>query len=124
MKTIFISSGAFFALAGVIACSLSSHAIRPFLVERDKLENFNLAADYLLLHGLALLAVAILCHLFPEERYERAGYLFVIGSLLFQGTVLAKSCVSIGPFGILTAIGGFILMLGWGFLMLNHLFKF
>jgi uncharacterized membrane protein YgdD (TMEM256/DUF423 family) len=121
MKTIFISSGAFFALSGVVARSLSSHAIRPFLMGRDKLENFNLAADYLVLQGLVLLAVAILCHLFPEERFERAGYLFIVGSLLFQGTVLAKSCVSIAPFGILTPIGGFIVMLGWGVLMLNRL---
>lgn len=118
MKSIFVSSGAFFALVGIVARSLSSHPVRPFLVERGKLENFNLAADYLLIHGLAIIVIAILCHLFPDARYERTGYLLIIGSLLFQGTVLAKSCFSIAPFGTLTPIGGLILMLGWGYLML------
>jgi uncharacterized membrane protein YgdD (TMEM256/DUF423 family) len=113
MKNFFISSGSFFALAGVVARSLSSHAIKAFLLERGKLDNFNLAADYLILHGIALLVIAILCNQFPNIRYERAGYLFVLGSLLFQGTVLIKSCISITPFGFLTPLGGFILMLGW-----------
>lgn len=123
MKNIFISSGSFFALAGVVARSLSSHAIRPFLIERGTFDNFNLAADYLLFHGIALLVVAILCHLYPDARYERAGYLFIVGSLLFQGTVLAKSCTSIAPFGILTPIGGLVLMLGWGVLMFIPFFN-
>lgn len=122
MSSIFISTGSLFALIGVFARSLSSHSIQPFLLERGKLENFNLAADYLIFHGLALLAVAILCHLFPDARYERAGWLFIIGSILFQGTVLIKSCISIAPFGILTPIGGFVLMLGWGVMIAVPLF--
>ena len=109
----FILSGAVFSLIGVVARSLSSHAIYQFLTEREKLENFNIGADYLLFHGLALIAIAILCHLFPDARYERAGYCFIAGSLLFQVTVLAKSCISIHPFGFLTPVGGFILMAGW-----------
>lgn len=121
MKTIFISSGSFFALAGVLARSLSSHAIYSFLQERGKLENFNLAADYLLFHGLALIGVAILCHLLPDARYERAGYLFILGSLLFQGTVLTKSCISIAPFGFLTPFGGFLLMVGWVLMIITPL---
>lgn len=122
MSSIFISVGSLFALIGVFARSLSSHSIQPFLLERGKLDNFNLATDYLIFHGLALLAVAILCHLFPDARYERAGWLFIGGSILFQGTVLLKSCMSIGPFGILTPLGGFVLMLGWGVLVAIPLF--
>ncbi len=114
MSGIFISTGSLFALLGVIARSLSSHAIQPFLLTRGTLANFNLAADYLIIHGLALLAVAILCHLFPDVRYDLAGYLLITGSILFQGSVLAKSCIAIAPFGFLTPVGGFILMLGWG----------
>ncbi len=122
MTGIFISTGAFFALIGVFARSLSSHAIQPFLLERGSLDNFNLAADYLIFHGLALFAVAILYHLFPGARYERAGFLFILGSLLFQGSVLAKSVISIAPFGMITPLGGFILMLGWGTLIIIPLF--
>lgn len=116
MTRFFLCTGALSALIGIITRSLSSHAIKPFLEGRGKLDNFNLAADYLVLHGLALLVVAILCHLFPEVKFQRAGWAFIVGSLLFQGTVLIKSCISIHPLGFLTPLGGFILMLGWGLL--------
>lgn len=113
MTKYFIFSGALFSLIGLFTRSLSSHTIRQFLLGRGKLENFNIAADYLLFHGLALIAVAALVHLFPDAKFHRAGWLFIAGSILFQGTVLAKSCVSIEPFGILTPVGGFLLMAGW-----------
>lgn len=113
MIRLFLSSAGAAALIGIVARSLSSHAIQPFLLERGKLDNFNLAADYLLLHALALIAVAILYHLFPDARFYRAGVAFIVGSILFQGSVLVKSCISIAPFGFITPVGGAILMLGW-----------
>ena len=113
MTQIFIAMGSILALAGVLARSLSSHALLQLLEERGKLSNFNLAADYLLIHGLALITVAILYNLFPEEKYHWAGWAFLLGSILFQGTVLTKSFVSIQPLGFLTPLGGFILMSGW-----------
>lgn len=119
MLRFFLISGSISALIGVITRSLSSHAIKPFLTERGKLDNFNLAADYLLFHGLALIAVAILCHLFPEAKFQRAGWAFIIGSLFFQISVLVKSCVSIAPFGFITPVGGFILMAGWVLLIIS-----
>lgn len=121
MTHIFITTGGVAALIGVISRSLSSHAIQPFLVKRGKLDNFNLASDYLVLHGLALIAVAVLCHLFPEAKFIRAGWTLLAGSVLFQGSVLLKSCISIAPFGFVTPLGGFILILGWILLIISSL---
>lgn len=121
MPRYFIIIGCLLALAGIVARSLSSHTLLPLLEKNGKLDNFNLAADYLLLHALALILVAILCKLYPEGGYSRAGWAFVVGSVLFQGTVLAKSFVSIQPFGFLTPLGGLILMLGWAVLCLAAL---
>lgn len=113
MSQIFIIIGAAFAFIAVLTRSLSSHAIQPFLLERGKLENFNIGSDYLLAHGIALIAIALLCHLFPDANYQRGGWCITVGVGIFSITVLAKSCFSIHPFGILTPIGGFILMVGW-----------
>lgn len=121
MPHLFIAIGSALALAAVLARSLSAHTLLQLLEERGKLDNFNLAADYLLFHGLALIGIAILCRLFPEAAYHRAGSAFVLGSILFQGTVLTKSFISIQPFGFLTPLGGFILMLGWGLLVVAAL---
>ena len=121
MTHTFIAIGAFFALVGVLARSLSSHALLQMLEAKGKLANFNLAADYLLIHGLVLIGVALLCKLYPAGNYQRAGWVFICGSLLFQGTVLVKSFVSIKPFGFLTPLGGFILMAAWIILLLTAL---
>jgi len=116
MNHLFIAAGSILALAGVLARSLSSHTLLQLLESRGKLANFNLAADYLLFHGLALIAVAILCRLYPQGKYQLAGWAFLLGSILFQGTVLVKSFISIQPLGFLTPLGGFLLMAGWGLL--------
>lgn len=113
MVKILLISGPLMALAAIVARSFSSHAIYDFLTTRGKLDNFNLAADYLLIHGAALLALALFCISHPEARLYRGGSLILLGSLLFSVTVLIKSCISIAPLGFLTPVGGAILMLGW-----------
>lgn len=123
MTHLLIAAGALLSLIGIITRSLSSHTLLRLLEERGKVDNFNLAADYLLLHGIAIIGVAILCHLFPEAKYHRAAWLFIIGSIFFQGSVLIKSFVSIYPFGFITPLGGFILMAGWALLAINSLFS-
>lgn len=121
MTHLFIATGSILAFAGALSRSLSAHALLQLLEERGKLANFNLASDYLLIHGLALVAVAILCHIFPGAKYHWSGWAFVVGSVLFQGSVLIKSFISIQPFGFLTPLGGFILMIGWGLLFISAL---
>ncbi len=113
MTKMFLCIGSVFGLLGVVAASLSSHALRPALESRGKLDSYNVAADFMIYQGLALLVVAVLIHLFPKAHFHWVAYSFVLGSILFQGTVFLKSFVSISPFGFITPLGGFVLMAGW-----------
>ena len=113
MTRFFSTTGASFALLGVITRALSSHALKPSLEELGKLENFNIASDYSLIHGIAMIAVAILCHIFPDGKFPLAGWALLAGSILFQGTVFLKCFITLGATGILTPIGGAFLMAGW-----------
>ena len=117
MEKLFFASGCLFALGGVISRALSSHAIHDFLANRGKLENFNLASDYLVMHGLALVILAVFCHIFPAGGFVKAGWAFILGTILFQGSVLLKSCIGLGAFGMITPLGGLILMIGWIFFL-------
>ena len=99
--------------AGLMAHSLSSHPLKPRLEAAGKLDNFNLAANQLLFHAVALLAVAALSYLWPKAAFQWSGYLLLVGSVFFQGTVLIKSFAEMGSLGLLTPIGGLLLMLGW-----------
>ena len=72
-----------------------------------------LASDYLLLHGLALLVVAQLYRVQPHRCFSLAGWTLLTGSLLFSGSMIIKCWASIGAVGILTPVGGTLLLLGW-----------
>ena len=109
----FLVSGGLLAFFGVLARSMSAHALLERLSASAKLDNFNLAADYLVVHGLALITVALLCRLFPHQAFLLSGWAFVLGSFLFQGTVLIKCFTSMGLLGVATPVGGLVLMLGW-----------
>lgn len=113
ISKIFIAVAFLYGFAGVFARSLSSHAIKPQLEAREKLESFNIAASFMLYHALALLLLAVLVHLFPKAGFQWTGWAFVLGSLLFQGSVFVKSFVDIGSLGMLTPLGGAVLMIGW-----------
>ncbi len=110
---LFLSTGFLYGFIGVVANSLSSHSIKPQLEARDKLESFNTAADFMIYHGLALILVSILTNIFPKAGFQWTGWAFLAGSLLFQGSVFIKSFVDIGKLGMLTPLGGAILILGW-----------
>lgn len=113
MMRFFLVSGGFLAFFGVLARSLSAHALLDRLSAGAKLDNFNLAADYLVMHGLALIVMALLCRTFPHQAFVLSGWAFVLGSFLFQGTVLVKCFTSMGLLGLATPLGGMVLMLGW-----------
>lgn len=113
MMRFFLASGALFALVGVVSRALSSHALIDRLTASGKLDQFNLASDYILIHGLALIAVALLLQAAPCRPATLAGCCFFVGGLLFPVTVFIKCFAPMGTSGILTPIGGGILMLGW-----------
>jgi len=78
MTNLFTAMGSILAFAGVLSRSLSAHALLQLLEDRGKLDNFNLAADYLLFHGLALIGVGILCHAKIGDHLAAGKKLFTI----------------------------------------------
>ena len=121
MFRIFLVTGGLFSCAAVVCRALSYHTLRLELTASRTMEQFNLAADYLLVHGLALALLAHLAEARPCRAFTASGWALLVGSLCFQGTVIAKCFVDLGPVGVLTPIGGVLLMLGWFLLALGGL---
>ena len=113
MTRLFLASGALFAFAAVLTRALAAHNLKLQLKATNMLDQFCLASDYLLLHGLALLAVALLYRVQPHRCFSLAGWTLLTGSLLFSGSMFIKCWASIGAIGILTPVGGTLLLLGW-----------
>jgi len=112
MKTI-IGTGIIFAFISILMSALGSHAVKQALIDNNSVDNFNLAGQFTMYHGLALIALGILYHLFPEVKFNFVAWAFITGSIMFQGILYVKSFYPECKLGFLNPIGGSVLMIGW-----------
>ena len=110
---LFIFLGAVFCFVAVLSGALGAHALKAYLIQSKGLSNFNLAADYMFYHGIGLLFVASAYDRYPALSFHHAGWLFVAGTLLFQGNLYLISLTGNRMMGFLTPVGGLCLMAGW-----------
>lgn len=116
--------GAIFMFFGVLLGALGSHALAEKL-SANSMVSFMVAVRYLIYHGLALLMLSGLPSI-SEIVKERVVLLLVTGTVVFSLSILLLSTKSIhglavsflGPF---TPIGGLILLLGWGYLIVQFI---
>lgn len=110
----------FILLAGVsgglsvAAGAFGAHALRARLDAR-MLEIFETAARYQMYHALALLAVAWLVQRGGASAAAAtvAGWSFVVGTLVFSGSLYALSVSGLRWLGAITPIGGVAFLIGW-----------
>ena len=110
--------GAVFCFIGVMAGAIGSHVLKDVLLREGGTRLFNLATDYMFYHGLALMSVGLLKDRFPNLPFQYALWLFVAGSLFFQGNLYLISLTGLRTFQMLTPVGGICLMMGWGALII------
>ena len=112
MDRLFATLGSLSALIAVAAGAFGAHALRARLAP-DLLAVFETGARYQMYHALALLAVAWIASRSPSPLTAWAGWLFVIGTLLFSGSLYALALSGIRIFGAITPLGGLSFMAGW-----------
>jgi uncharacterized membrane protein YgdD (TMEM256/DUF423 family) len=95
---------------GVALGAFGAHALKRSLTA-EQLGWWTTATQYLLLHALALVAVGVLQRL--EPRAGAAGWAFLVGSLLFSGTLFAMALGAPRWLGAITPLGGLGLLAGW-----------
>lgn len=104
------------ALAGLLAVMLGAFAAHGLKgqIATDLLAAFNTGAQYQMYHALALLLVAILLKLHPGNKLLLCcGVFFMVGMLLFSGSLYALALTGAKWFGPITPVGGLCFMLGW-----------
>ena len=81
----------------------------------ERLEaNFHTAAQYHMYCALALLAVGILAHLCRGgAALHAAGWLFLIGSLIFSGSLYILAITGFRWLGAITPLGGVAMIAAW-----------
>ena len=117
MDRLFFALGALSAFIAVGAGAFGAHALRARLDPR-MLSVFETGARYQMYHALGLMAVAWAVTRWPGPWAERAGWLFVAGTLLFSGSLYALAVSGIRWLGAVAPLGGIAFLAGWICLLL------
>jgi uncharacterized membrane protein YgdD (TMEM256/DUF423 family) len=104
--------GAVFGATGVIAGAFGAHALRGRLAA-DDLAVFETAVRYQMYHAITLVALAGWLDEGIRPALEWAARLFVIGVLLFSGSLYALAFAAPRWLGMITPIGGAAFIGGW-----------
>jgi uncharacterized membrane protein YgdD (TMEM256/DUF423 family) len=78
-----------------------------------RLEDFKTAADYQMYHALGLIAVGMLSKLRPKKSLQIAGWSFLLGIVLFSGSLYALTLTGEVRWGAIAPLGGSLLIVGW-----------
>lgn len=115
MDRFFASAGAALALLGVALGAFGAHGLRARMSAED-LAIFETGVRYQMYHALALFAVAWAVSRWPGAAVNAAGWLFIVGVLVFSGSLYMLVLTGTRWLGAITPLGGVALILGWGLL--------
>ena len=113
------AGAALLGFLGVAAGAFGAHGLRD-LVTLEQLNTWNTAADYQLLHAIALLGLATWQQSALSSRLQSwlllACGLMIAGVLLFSGSLYLLVLTNISAFGPITPLGGLALLMAWSIL--------
>lgn len=115
MAKLFLSAGALWGGLSVALGAFGAHALRASLEAAGRFDTFETAARYQMYHALALLAVGLLMRQgFDAARaLTWAGWGFLLGSLIFSGSLYLLCFTGARWWGAVAPIGGTLMLLGW-----------
>ncbi|WP_038369110.1 DUF423 domain-containing protein [Brackiella oedipodis] len=109
---VFIVLAALLGLSAVGLGAYGAHGLTAFASERY-LQLWQTAVHYQAIHSLSILAVAILALWQPGRLLTWAAACMVLGVLMFSGSLYAIVLMNVHDLGMITPIGGTLLMIGW-----------
>jgi uncharacterized membrane protein YgdD (TMEM256/DUF423 family) len=78
-----------------------------------RLQDYNTAARYHMYHALALLVVGLLSRERPKKSLQLAGWSFLLGIMLFSGSLYYLALTGARWLGMVTPFGGVLFIVGW-----------
>ena len=103
------------AILGFLAVALGvfgAHALKNS-VPLEMIGVWKTAVQYQMFHVLALLSIILLEQRDDRAQWQIIGWLFAIGCIVFSGSLYLLAISDIKIFGMITPIGGGMLLVGW-----------
>jgi len=105
-------AGALIALATILG-AFGAHALKAHL-SQDKLAVYETAVRYHFFHALGLLAIGVLMRSVDGELLRWSALLVLVGIILFSGSLYLLTFGAPRFLGVVTPLGGLVLIVGWG----------
>lgn len=117
-----ISTGAILGMIAIILGAFGAHALKK-IVPIEALSTFETGVKYQMYHALFLVFLGLATEL-SKKTQKIIYYLVVFGVIFFSGSIYLLATKSLTSFdfkaiGIITPIGGLLLILAWGILLFN-----
>ncbi len=113
MANTFLTLAAASGLLAVAFGAFGAHALRNRL-DTYAMDIFETAVQYQFYHSLALLCVGLLAlHQPGMALLKSSGWLFVVGIVIFSGSLYLLSLSGLRWLGAVTPVGGLALIAGW-----------
>lgn len=116
-------SSALLALLGVGLGAFGAHALKESLEASGSMENWRTAVYYQLFHAIALFALSVSMRGSDSRVLKTVGWLWVVGIVLFSGSLYGLTTAGWKWLGPITPLGGLSLMAGWAILLFSQLPK-
>ncbi|MET3684186.1 uncharacterized membrane protein YgdD (TMEM256/DUF423 family) [Alkalibacillus flavidus] len=103
------------AISGFITVALGAfgaHGLESRLSAK-MLDTWEKAVQYQMFHTTAILIAAVLALKTDITLFQTAGWFFLIGIVIFSGSLYIYSLSGAKIFGMITPIGGLAFLVGW-----------
>ncbi|MEM7357921.1 MAG: DUF423 domain-containing protein [Pseudomonadota bacterium] len=107
-------SGAILMFLAVLLGAFGAHALEPVLEKNNRVAVFDTASRYHFYHALGLLVIGLLIqHDFELPHMKLIVSTMLCGVLIFSGSLYVLALTNLGWLGMVTPIGGGLLLLAW-----------
>ena len=114
----YITIASLFAALAILFGAFGSHALKERL-SAQSLEVYDIATRYLMFHSLGIFLIALLGFQLPKESLEIPVTMMIVGISIFSGSLYLIAMLDFKKLGMVTPIGGLLLIVSWLLLAYN-----
>ena len=113
-----INIASLFAALAILLGAFGSHALKEKL-SAQSLEVYDIATRYLMFHALGIFLIALLGFQLPKKSLEIPVIMMIVGTSIFSGSLYLVAMLDFKKLGMVTPIGGLLLIVSWLLLAYN-----
>ncbi len=117
-RSLFVTGSIVLALAVALG-AFGAHGLQT-VTDAKGLANWETGVRYQVIHGVGLLILALAMQRYSRRVVWAVATCFLLGIMLFCGTLYIIVLTGNPWYGRITPIGGGLFMIGWGIMAISH----